>query len=172
MLRSRCTLISTQLDCGRQVYMYEYRDETFKHDAFSCCSSFRLVRNSQPRSHSLLHTCSFHLLVFVFLFKFAHGIRMCCSLSIDSFCELFFLFHIFTYFFVCSKSKSLTHVPCYCITPHCSLFCRTVCVFCPFILCVSVCVFFFIFSVVLHRTHHFVSRQVLVWCTKCIHDLH
>lgn len=73
--------------------IYEYRDETFKHDAF-------LVVLLSFRSHS---KASFFPLSPSILLCFCfcrarrerekiispHGMRMCCSLSIDSFCDFY-----------------------------------------------------------------------------------
>lgn len=77
-----------------RAQVYEYRDETFKHDAF-------LVVLLSFRSHS--KASFFHLSLCLLLFLqvrardeeeekrtiLPHGMRICCSLSIDSFCDFY-----------------------------------------------------------------------------------
>lgn len=65
---------------GIRTGIYEYRDETFNHDAFLVVllSLHSLRSHSEPSFFSL-----------VFLLNSPHGMRMCCSLSIDSFCDFY-----------------------------------------------------------------------------------
>lgn len=123
--------------------IYEYRDETFKHDSF-------LVVLLLLRSHFEPFVCiSSSILSLPSFINSPHGMRMCCSLSIDSFCD--FYSH-----FLCVQKAN--HLPmCHVLAPFTLGLCRTV--FVLFFLCFS-------------SQHTTLFLQVLVWCTKCIHDLH
>lgn len=81
-LSLKCTFDAyTSSAQGIRTGIYEYRDETFNHDAFLVVlffHSIHFVRILSRRFFSL-----------VFLLNSPHGMRMCCSLSIDSFCDFY-----------------------------------------------------------------------------------
>lgn len=97
----------------------------------------------------------FSIVAVLFSLNSPHGMRMCCSLSIDSFCDFYSHFRKRGKQRI-KKTTTTNHLPMCRVFASFHSWALSWTVFCPFS----------------HTTHHFVSMQFLLVHTKCIHDLH
>lgn len=167
-----------------KIQVYEYRDDTFKYDAF-------LAILHSHHSHSKASVVSFfsltHFVIVVHKKKFAswHA-YICAVLFIDrlvlwSQCmdDVYFFFNPhFSFVFLKHKSKSLTHVLCWAVfvfapvhsVDQLSQIASLNVFVCWWSCCRCCCCCFYSLLSFFHTTLLF--RQFFVAAQKCIHDLY